>query len=51
VEIRGDRALLRSQDSDATVLALAERGLVRRLEVSASDLEDAFLALTEGAAA
>lgn len=46
VEIRGDRALLRSADSDATVVALAARGDVRRLEVHPASLEDAFLALT-----
>ncbi|MEU3460123.1 ABC transporter ATP-binding protein [Streptomyces sp. NPDC006733] len=48
VEIRGDRARLRTSDSDATVVALAERGAVRGLEVTAAGLEDAFLALTSG---
>ena len=47
VEIRADRAFLTSTDSDATVLALAGRGLVRELEVASARLEDAFLALTE----
>ncbi|WP_277441146.1 ABC transporter ATP-binding protein [Streptomyces sp. SPB162] len=47
VEIRGDRARLRTSDSDATVMALAERGAVRGLEVTAASLEDAFLALTD----
>ncbi|MGW2408614.1 ABC transporter ATP-binding protein [Streptomyces sp. NPDC001739] len=46
VEVRGDRALLRTADSDATVLALAGLGLVRGLEVTAASLEDAFLTLT-----
>ncbi|MFF3558492.1 ABC transporter ATP-binding protein [Streptomyces sp. NPDC002574] len=46
VEVRGDRAHLRSSDSDATVVALADRGMIRGLEVSAASLEDAFLSLT-----
>ncbi|WP_246095291.1 ABC transporter ATP-binding protein [Streptomyces roseicoloratus] len=46
VEIRGDRARLRSDDPDATVLELAARGLVRRLEVTPVSLNDAFLSLT-----
>ncbi|MFE1176539.1 ABC transporter ATP-binding protein [Streptomyces sp. NPDC058773] len=46
VEVRGDRALLRTADSDATVLALAGLGLVRGLQVTPASLEDAFLALT-----
>ncbi|MEV0847035.1 ABC transporter ATP-binding protein [Streptomyces sp. NPDC049954] len=46
VEIRGDRARLRSADPDATVVALAGLGAVRRLEVHPASLEDAFLALT-----
>ncbi|WP_107425970.1 ABC transporter ATP-binding protein [Streptomyces gilvosporeus] len=46
VEIRSDRAQLRTADSDATVLALAELGLIRGLEVAPASLEDAFLALT-----
>ncbi|GHH84518.1 ABC transporter ATP-binding protein [Streptomyces sulfonofaciens] len=51
VEVRGDRALLRSEDSDATVIALAERGAIRGLEVTAASLETAFLALTSSDAA
>jgi ABC-2 type transport system ATP-binding protein len=53
VEVRGDRARLRTDDSDATVVALAGLGAVRRLEVAAATLEDAFLKLTQdpGAAA
>ncbi|CNF42613.1 multidrug ABC transporter ATPase [Mycobacterium tuberculosis] len=46
-EVRGDRALLHTTDSDATVLALAEAGMVRNLEVTGAGLEEAFLALTE----
>ncbi|MFE4749871.1 ABC transporter ATP-binding protein [Streptomyces mirabilis] len=46
VEVRGDRALLRTDDSDATVLALAELGAIRGLEVVPASLDDAFLALT-----
>ncbi|WP_443074753.1 ATP-binding cassette domain-containing protein [Streptomyces sp. NBC_01431] len=46
VEIRGDRAHLRTDDSDATVVALAAMGAVRRLEVAPASLEDAFLSLT-----
>ncbi len=45
-EVRNGRALLRCADSDTTVLALAERGLVRDLEVAPASLEDAFLSLT-----
>ncbi|MFJ5707053.1 ABC transporter ATP-binding protein [Streptomyces sp. NPDC093105] len=45
-EVRGDRALLRTTDSDATVRALAERGAIRALEVAPVSLDDAFLALT-----
>jgi ABC-2 type transport system ATP-binding protein len=45
-EVRGDRASVRSTDSDATVMALAAQGAVRNLEVSNVRLEDAFMALT-----
>jgi ABC-2 type transport system ATP-binding protein len=47
VEIRGDRARLRSDDSDATVVALAEMRAIRGLEVAPATLEDAFLRLTD----
>ncbi|MFG2212022.1 ABC transporter ATP-binding protein [Streptomyces sp. NPDC048638] len=50
VEVRGDRALLRTTDSDATVVALAGLGLVRALQVTPASLEDAFLTLTSGEA-
>ncbi|GAA0603127.1 ABC transporter ATP-binding protein [Streptomyces crystallinus] len=46
VEVRGDRARLRTDDPDATVLELARLGAVRGLEVAPASLEDAFLSLT-----
>ncbi|MEW2569037.1 ABC transporter ATP-binding protein [Streptomyces sp. NPDC047070] len=46
LEVRGDRARLRTDDPDATVIALAERGAIRGLEVAPASLDDAFLALT-----
>lgn len=46
VEVRRNRAFLRSNDSDATVTALVGLGALRRLEVTTASLEDAFLALT-----
>ncbi|MFI5661626.1 ATP-binding cassette domain-containing protein [Streptomyces sp. NPDC051684] len=46
VEVRGDRARLRTEDSDGTVLALAAQDLVRNLEVRTASLDDAFMALT-----
>ncbi|MFD9338006.1 ATP-binding cassette domain-containing protein [Streptomyces sp. NPDC060028] len=46
VEIRGDRARLRTQDPDATVTALAALDAVRGIEVTAPSLDDVFLALT-----
>ncbi|MCX5047799.1 MULTISPECIES: ABC transporter ATP-binding protein [unclassified Streptomyces] len=46
VEVRGDRARLRSDDPDATVVALAELHAIRGLEVVPASLDDAFLALT-----
>jgi ABC-2 type transport system ATP-binding protein len=48
VEIRGDRAHLSTTDSDATVVALADAGLVRDLEVVGAGLEEAFMTLTGG---
>jgi ABC-2 type transport system ATP-binding protein len=47
VEVRGGRARMRTDDSDATVIALAALGAIRGLEVTAASLDDAFLALTE----
>ncbi|MFJ8750505.1 ABC transporter ATP-binding protein [Streptomyces sp. NPDC102441] len=47
VDVRGNRALLRTDDSDATVVELARIGAVRGLQVGRATLEDAFLALTE----
>ncbi|MFE9607595.1 ABC transporter ATP-binding protein [Streptomyces sp. NPDC006012] len=46
VELRGSRARLRTDDSDATVIALAGLGAIRGLEVAPASLDDAFLALT-----
>ncbi|MCD9872718.1 ABC transporter ATP-binding protein [Streptomyces guryensis] len=46
VEVRGERARLRTDDPDATVVALAELGAIRGLEVAPASLDDAFLALT-----
>ncbi|MDT9693111.1 ABC transporter ATP-binding protein [Streptomyces sp. P9(2023)] len=46
VEIRGDRARLRTDDSDATVLALAALDAIRGLEVAPVSMNDAFLTLT-----
>ncbi|GGX17731.1 ABC transporter ATP-binding protein [Streptomyces noursei] len=51
VEVRGDRARLRTTDSDATVRALAGLDLIRGLQVAPASLEDAFLALTTAAPA
>ncbi|MET7472750.1 ABC transporter ATP-binding protein [Streptomyces sp. NPDC005648] len=53
VEVRGDRARLRTDDPDATVIALAGLGAIRGLEVAPASLDEAFLALTarEGRAA
>ncbi|MGW3655334.1 ABC transporter ATP-binding protein [Streptomyces sp. NPDC005151] len=51
VEVSGDRALLHTDDSDATVMELARLGTIRGLQVSRATLEDAFLALTAPAAA
>lgn len=45
-EIRGGRAYLRTDDSDATVTALAGLGALRGLEVAPASLDDAFLNLT-----
>jgi ABC-2 type transport system ATP-binding protein len=47
VQLRGERAVLASDDSDATVRALVLSGLsYRGLEVAGAGLEAAFLALT-----
>jgi len=47
VEVRGDRAFLRSDDSDATVRALITSGRpFAELEIAGAGLEEAFLALT-----
>ncbi|MFD0338020.1 ABC transporter ATP-binding protein [Streptomyces sp. NPDC127117] len=51
VEVSGDRALLYTDDSDATVRELARLDAIRDLQVSRATLEDAFLSLTAPAAA
>lgn len=51
VEVTGDRALLHTDDSDATVVELARLGLIRGLQVSPATLEAAFLSLTTPPAA
>lgn len=48
--MNGDRALLHTDDSDATVVELARLGLIRGLQVSPATLEAAFLSLTSTAA-
>jgi ABC-2 type transport system ATP-binding protein len=45
VEVRGDRLLVRTRDSDAVARALLATG-AHDLEIAGHDLEDAFLALT-----
>jgi ABC-2 type transport system ATP-binding protein len=47
VQVRGERAALRTEDADATVAALVHSGRSwRNLEVTSAGLEAAFLALT-----
>jgi ABC-2 type transport system ATP-binding protein len=48
VELRGDTVLLNSHDSDATLRALLGGTDARDIEVTARNLEDAFLTLTAG---
>lgn len=50
-EVTGDRALLHTDDSDATVVELARLDLIRGLQVFPATLETAFLSLTSPAAA
>ncbi|MEU2129672.1 ABC transporter ATP-binding protein [Streptomyces sp. NPDC018352] len=50
VEVSGDRALLHTDDSDATVRELARLDAIHGLQVSRATLEDAFLSLTAPAA-
>jgi ABC-2 type transport system ATP-binding protein len=47
VTVKAGRAHLSSTDADATVAALAERGLIRDIEVIGAGLEEAFLTLTQ----
>jgi ABC-2 type transport system ATP-binding protein len=46
VEIRGDRILVQTTDSDAVARYLLTTTPARDLEIVAHNLEDAFLALT-----
>ena len=46
VELRGDTVLVRGRDSDAVARYLLTRTDARDLEISSSNLEDAFVALT-----
>ena len=46
VELRGDTVLVRGRDSDAVARHLLTRTDARDLEISSSNLEDAFVALT-----
>jgi len=48
VEVRGDTVLLSCHDSDATLRALLSGTDARDIEVTARNLEDAFLTLTVG---
>jgi ABC-2 type transport system ATP-binding protein len=48
VELRGDTALITSRDSDETLRTLLNTTAARDIEVTAHNLEDAFLALTVG---
>jgi ABC-2 type transport system ATP-binding protein len=48
VELRGDTVLITSRDSDATLRTLLTTTAARDIEVTAHNLEDAFLALTVG---
>lgn len=49
-EVTGDRAVLHTEDSDATVVELARLNAIRGLQVSQASLEAAFLTLTAPAA-
>ncbi|WNI27046.1 ABC transporter ATP-binding protein [Streptomyces sp. ITFR-16] len=51
VEVTGDRAVLHTDDPDATVVELARLGMVRGLQVSPATLEAAFLSLTTSSGA
>ncbi len=48
VELRGDKILVRTADSDEVARYLLTRTAARDLEVTARNLEEAFLALTTG---
>jgi ABC-2 type transport system ATP-binding protein len=46
VELRGDRVLIRAHDSDGVARHLLQHTTARDVEISAHNLEDAFLTLT-----
>jgi ABC-2 type transport system ATP-binding protein len=46
VEVRGDTVLVRANDSDAVARHLLTQTAARDLEITAQNLEDAFIALT-----
>jgi ABC-2 type transport system ATP-binding protein len=46
VEVRGDSVLIRGKDSDGVARYLLNNTLARDLEITAQNLEDAFIALT-----
>jgi ABC-2 type transport system ATP-binding protein len=48
VELRGDQILVHGKESDAVARHLLTRTEARDLEITSTNLEDAFLALTEG---
>ncbi|MEO3929427.1 ABC transporter ATP-binding protein [Micromonosporaceae bacterium B7E4] len=48
VEVRGDTVLVQASDSDAVARHLLTRTAARDVEITARNLEDAFLALTTG---
>jgi len=49
VELRGDTVIVRAKDSDSVARHLLNNTAARDLEITAHNLEDAFLALTGGA--
>jgi ABC-2 type transport system ATP-binding protein len=48
VEIRGDTVLIRASESDSIARYLLTQTEARDLEITARNLEDAFIALTSG---
>jgi ABC-2 type transport system ATP-binding protein len=48
IELRGDTVLIRGKDSDGVARYLLNHTAARDLEITAHNLEDAFIALTSG---